>query len=120
MDPVTRYTCLYYDKSSNFSGRLGVKVKSNPLKMTPKNKIAICIFQDMEKWAKSLNAQKETIKHFNKTFQTISGVRIMDDKKESATADAGFAILEMSVSIFEVIYTCNYISHTFYSEIVLH
>lgn len=99
MDPVTRYTCLYYDKSSNFSGRLGVKVMSNPLKMTPKNKIAICIFQDMEKWAKSLNAQKETIKHFNKTFQTISGVRIMDDKKESATADAGFAILEMSVSI---------------------
>lgn len=55
------------------------------------------MLQDMEKWAKTLNAQKETIKNFNKTFQTISGSR-SEEKKESATADAGFAILEMSVS----------------------
>lgn len=54
----------------------------------------------MEKWAKTLNAQKETIKNFNKTFQTISGSRAAEEKKESATADAGFAILEMSVSIY--------------------
>ena len=51
----------------------------------------------MEKWAKSLNAQKEAIKGMNKTFQMVGGNRVLSEK-ESAAADAGFAILEKSVT----------------------
>ena len=69
--------------------------KKEPKDKKEKVKVAKKIAKDMEKWAKTLNAQKETIKNFNKTFQTISGTRL-EEKKESATADAGFAILEMS------------------------
>lgn len=49
----------------------------------------------MEKWAKTLNAQKEAIKGFS-TKAILANSRF---EKESATADAGFAILEKSVSV---------------------
>ena len=50
-------------------------------------------FQDMEKWAKTLNAQKEAQKDvFKKNFTPIGNT-------ESAVADVGFAVLEKSVSI---------------------
>ncbi|XP_052094711.1 RNA-binding protein 5-like isoform X2 [Mytilus californianus] len=91
-----KFTYLPAPNGDENSSRDGDQRKE-PRDKKEKVKVAKKIAKDMEKWAKTLNAQKETIKHFNKTFQTISGVRIMDDKKESATADAGFAILEMSV-----------------------
>ena len=47
-------------------------------------------FQDMEKWAKTLNAKKEKMNDFKKSM--LSGGD-MSGKKESAAADAGFAIL---------------------------
>ena len=48
----------------------------------------------MEKWAKSMNAQKEALKEAKKiSLPNLSG------RKESATADAGFAILEKVVSV---------------------
>ena len=55
-----------------------------------KVKVAKKIAKDMEKWAKTLNAQKEAMKEgFKKSFQPLS-----HEYKESASADAGFAILE--------------------------
>ena len=50
--------------------------------------------QDMEKWAKSMNAQKEALKDGIKKINIPN----LSGKKESATADAGFAILEKTVS----------------------
>lgn len=49
----------------------------------------------MEKWAKSMNAQKEALKDGMKKINMPNLGR-----KESATADAGFAILEKVVSLF--------------------
>ncbi len=52
----------------------------------------------MEKWAKALNSQKEHMKDgLKKSFQPLGGVTALE--KESATADAGFAILEKRVSL---------------------
>ena len=44
----------------------------------------------MEKWAKSMNAQKEALKDGMKKINLPN----LSGRKESATADAGFAILE--------------------------
>lgn len=51
-------------------------------------------FKDMEKWAKSMNAQKEAMKDGLKKINMPN----LLGRKESATADAGFAILEKAVS----------------------
>lgn len=48
----------------------------------------------MEKWAKSMNAQKEALKDGMKKINLPN----LSGRKESATADAGFAILEKAVS----------------------
>ena len=48
--------------------------------------------QDMEKWAKAMNAQKDAIKEELKKGSCISA------RKESAAADAGFSIMQKSVS----------------------
>uniref|UniRef100_A0A8C9K7N7 RNA-binding protein 10 n=1 Tax=Panthera tigris altaica TaxID=74533 RepID=A0A8C9K7N7_PANTA len=55
-----------------------------------KTKTAQQIAKDMERWARSLNKQKE---NFKNSFQPISSLRD-DERRESATADAGYAILE--------------------------
>lgn len=50
----------------------------------------------MEKWAKSLNAQKDAMKEgIKRVIQPIGPQKL---ERESATADAGFAILEKVVS----------------------
>lgn len=48
----------------------------------------------MERWARSLNKQKE---NFKNSFQPVSSIR-EDERRESATADAGYAILEKKVT----------------------
>ncbi|XP_067095369.1 RNA-binding protein 5 [Osmerus mordax] len=53
----------------------------------PKSKTAQQIAKDMERWAKSLNKQKE---NFKSSFQPISH----EEKKEAAAADACFTIFE--------------------------
>uniref|UniRef100_A0A2K5H833 RNA binding motif protein 10 n=1 Tax=Colobus angolensis palliatus TaxID=336983 RepID=A0A2K5H833_COLAP len=58
-----------------------------------KTKTAQQIAKDMERWARSLNKQKE---NFKNSFQPISSLRD-DERRESATADAGYAILEKKV-----------------------
>jgi len=48
------------------------------------------IAKDMERWAKSLNKQKE---NFRSSFQPISH----EERKEAAAADAGYTLFEKKV-----------------------
>uniref|UniRef100_A0A8C7XU59 RNA binding motif protein 5 n=1 Tax=Oryzias sinensis TaxID=183150 RepID=A0A8C7XU59_9TELE len=56
-------------------------------KEKPKSKTAQQIAKDMERWAKSLNKQKE---NFKSSFQPIS----QEERKEAAAADAGYSLFE--------------------------
>ncbi|RVE73397.1 hypothetical protein OJAV_G00048970 [Oryzias javanicus] len=56
-----------------------------------KNKSAQQIAKDMERWAKSFNKQKETLR--NQTFGSCKE----DDRKESLAADAAFSLFERKV-----------------------
>ncbi|XP_072884845.1 RNA-binding protein 10-like isoform X4 [Hemitrygon akajei] len=55
------------------------------------------IAKDMERWAKSLNKQKE---NFKNSFQPLSYMR-ESERRESASADAGYAMLEKKSSLAE-------------------
>ncbi|KAK7457991.1 hypothetical protein BaRGS_00039136 [Batillaria attramentaria] len=66
------------------------KDKNDDKKDKEKTKVAKKIAKDMEKWAKAMNAQKEAQKEELRKFTNIAG------RKESAAADAGFAILQKS------------------------
>lgn len=51
----------------------------------------------MERWAKSMNRQKENVR----SSSLSSNPRLQgrsDDRRESASADAGYAVLEMKVT----------------------
>lgn len=48
------------------------------------------IAKDMERWAKTLNKQKE---NFKSSFQPIS----QEERKEAAAADAGYILFEKKV-----------------------
>lgn len=50
------------------------------------------IAKDMERWAKSLNKQKE---NFKSSFQPIS----QEERKEAAAADAGYSLFERKVRL---------------------
>lgn len=50
------------------------------------------IAKDMERWAKSLNKQKE---NFKNSFQPLNSRE--EERRESAAADAGFALFEKKV-----------------------
>uniref|UniRef100_A0A3B4ZB67 RNA-binding protein 10-like n=1 Tax=Stegastes partitus TaxID=144197 RepID=A0A3B4ZB67_9TELE len=63
---------------------------SKEKKDKPKNKTAQQIAKDMERWAKSLNRQKENMR-------SLSSSPAVDDHRESASADAGYAVLEKKV-----------------------
>ncbi|KAL2104290.1 hypothetical protein ACEWY4_001158 [Coilia grayii] len=67
----------------------------------PKTKTAQQIAKDMERWAKSLNRQKENVRSLTSSASTSinpiargSGQGRPDDRRESASADAGYTILE--------------------------
>ncbi|XP_034536762.1 RNA-binding protein 5-B-like [Notolabrus celidotus] len=68
--------------SSNASSKEGKEKKEKP-----KSKTAQQIAKDMERWAKTLNKQKE---NFKSSFQPIS----QEERKEAAAADAGFILFE--------------------------
>ncbi|XP_030276614.1 RNA-binding protein 5-like isoform X1 [Sparus aurata] len=59
-------------------------------KEKPKSKSAQQIAKDMERWAKSFNKQKESFKSSSQG----SGPSKEEDRRESAAADAGFALFE--------------------------
>ncbi|XP_067316548.1 RNA-binding protein 5 isoform X2 [Pseudorasbora parva] len=67
-------------------------------KEKPKSKTAQQIAKDMERWAKSLNKQKE---NFRSSFQPIS----QEERKEAAAADAGFSLFEKKAGALERLIT---------------
>ncbi|XP_048880015.1 RNA-binding protein 10 isoform X5 [Brienomyrus brachyistius] len=71
---------------------------SSKEKKKPKTKTAQQIAKDMERWAKSLNRQKENMRSAAST-SSLPGRG--DDRKESASADAGYAILEKKGTLLE-------------------
>lgn len=66
-------------------------------KEKPKSKTAQQIAKDMERWAKSLNKQKE---NFKNSFQPVNALR-EEERRESAAADAGFALFEKKGALSE-------------------
>ncbi|XP_018581488.1 RNA-binding protein 10 [Scleropages formosus] len=74
-------------------------------KEKPKTKTAQQIAKDMERWAKSLNRQKENVRSSSAASppgQTRPfGHGRPDDRRESASADAGYAILEKKGALSE-------------------
>ncbi|KAM9859430.1 RNA-binding protein 5 isoform 2-T2 [Aulostomus maculatus] len=56
----------------------------------PKSLAAVKIMKDMERWAKIQNRQKESVRAPSPLLKT----RMDDDRRQSKTADAGFAIFE--------------------------
>ncbi|XP_064877078.1 LOW QUALITY PROTEIN: RNA-binding protein 10-like [Oncorhynchus nerka] len=84
----------------------------------PKNKTAQQIAKDMERWAKSLNRQKENVRSLSSSSSSCSTTPVtsmapppgyarvpghgrLDDRRESASADAGYAVLEKKGALSE-------------------
>ncbi|XP_014331447.1 RNA-binding protein 5 isoform X3 [Xiphophorus maculatus] len=78
------------DKTAN--GSAGGNKEPKEKKEKPKSKTAQQIAKDMERWAKSLNKQKE---NFKSSFQPIS----QEERKEAAAADAGYTLFEKKVGL---------------------
>ncbi|CAL8335464.1 unnamed protein product [Lota lota] len=62
-------------------------------KEKPKSKSAQQIAKDMERWAKSMNKQKES----SRSSWTALGQAREEERRESAAADAGFTLFEKKV-----------------------
>uniref|UniRef100_A0A7N9AXP0 RNA binding motif protein 5 n=1 Tax=Mastacembelus armatus TaxID=205130 RepID=A0A7N9AXP0_9TELE len=77
------------DITNNGSATTGSKEpkEGKEKKEKPKSKTAQQIAKDMERWAKSLNKQKE---NFKSSFQPIT----QEERKEAAAADAGYTLFE--------------------------
>nr|XP_055045368.1 RNA-binding protein 10 isoform X2 [Misgurnus anguillicaudatus] len=67
----------------------------------PKNKTAQQIAKDMERWAKSLNRQKDSVRSSSTLSSNPRLQGRPDDRRESASADAGYAVLEMKGALME-------------------
>ncbi|XP_062939746.1 RNA-binding protein 5-like [Cynocephalus volans] len=65
-------------------------------KEKPKSKTAQQIAKDMERWAKGLNKQKN---NFKKIFQPVNSST--EQRRESATANAGFAVFDRKGALAE-------------------
>ncbi|KAK2862175.1 hypothetical protein Q5P01_001708 [Channa striata] len=76
--------------AANSSAAVSTSKEPKEKKEKPKSKSAQQIAKDMERWAKSLNKQKES---FKCSFQGL-GPSKEDERKESAAADAGFSLFE--------------------------
>ncbi|XP_054464461.1 RNA-binding protein 10 isoform X2 [Anoplopoma fimbria] len=87
---------------------LGSKEKKDK----PKNKTAQQIAKDMERWAKSLNRHKENMRSVSSSpavgsttlplgYTRTPGHSRLDDRRESASADAGYAVLEKKGALSE-------------------
>ncbi|XP_064861188.1 RNA-binding protein 10-like [Oncorhynchus nerka] len=93
------------------SAALGGKEKKDK----PKNKTAQQIAKNMERWAKSLNRQKENVRSLSSSSSVTPvasmalspgdtwapGLGRLDDRRESASADAGYAVLEKKGALSE-------------------
>nr|XP_046252043.1 RNA-binding protein 10 isoform X2 [Scatophagus argus] len=85
---------------------------SKEKKDKPKNKTAQQIAKDMERWAKSLNRHKENMRSVSSStavssttlppgYTRVPGHSRLDDRRESASADAGYAVLEKKGALSE-------------------
>ncbi|XP_045912162.1 RNA-binding protein 10 isoform X2 [Micropterus dolomieu] len=85
---------------------------SKEKKDKPRNKTAQQIAKDMERWAKSLNRQKENMRSVSSSpgvgstalppgYTRAPGHSRLDDRRESASADAGYAVLEKKGALSE-------------------
>ncbi|XP_042347683.1 RNA-binding protein 10 isoform X2 [Plectropomus leopardus] len=85
---------------------------SKEKKDKPKNKTAQQIAKDMERWAKSLNRHKENMRSVSSSpavgstalppgYTRAPGHSRLDDRRESASADAGYAVLEKKGALSE-------------------
>ncbi|XP_041860417.1 RNA-binding protein 10 isoform X2 [Melanotaenia boesemani] len=85
---------------------------SKEKKDKPKNKTAQQIAKDMERWAKSLNRQKENMRSVSSSpavgpaalppgYTRAPGQSRLDEHRESASADAGYAVLEKKGALSE-------------------
>ncbi|XP_053577134.1 RNA-binding protein 5 isoform X2 [Bombina bombina] len=83
-------------QANGASAQAGNTKEGKEKKEKPKSKTAQQIAKDMERWAKSLNKQKE---NFKNSFQPL-GSRD-EERKESAAADAGFALFEKKGALLE-------------------
>uniref|UniRef100_A0A1A8IJS3 RNA binding motif protein 10 n=2 Tax=Nothobranchius kuhntae TaxID=321403 RepID=A0A1A8IJS3_NOTKU len=91
--------------SDSVSSNTGNKEKKDK----PKSKTAQQIAKDMERWAKSLNRHKENMRSvasspavgFSPGNTRAPGSSRLDDYKESASADAGYAVLEKKGALSE-------------------
>uniref|UniRef100_A0A8C1UI13 RNA binding motif protein 10 n=1 Tax=Cyprinus carpio TaxID=7962 RepID=A0A8C1UI13_CYPCA len=93
------------DATGATSDPTGAPNSSKDKKDKPKNKTAQQIAKDMERWAKSLNRQKENGRGSSSSSLSTNS-RLMaqgrpDDRRESASADAGYAVLEMKGALLE-------------------
>uniref|UniRef100_A0A4W5R2J9 RNA binding motif protein 5 n=1 Tax=Hucho hucho TaxID=62062 RepID=A0A4W5R2J9_9TELE len=75
------------EQSANAAASNEAKESKERKQEKPKSKTAQQIAKDMERWAKSLNKQKE---NFRSSFQPVS----QEERKEAAGADAGFTLFE--------------------------
>ncbi|XP_032066957.1 RNA-binding protein 5 [Thamnophis elegans] len=80
-----------YQQNNGPSAKEGKEKKEKP-----KSKTAQQIAKDMERWAKSLNKQKE---NFKNSFQPLNARE--EERRESAAADAGFALFEKKGTLSE-------------------
>lgn len=76
-----------------------VDTESKDKKEKNKSKTAQQIAKDMERWAKSLNRHKENMRLSSGTAALARGR--FEDQKESASADAGYAVLEKKGALLE-------------------
>ncbi|XP_034071915.1 RNA-binding protein 10 [Gymnodraco acuticeps] len=85
---------------------------SKEKKDKPKSKTAQQIAKDMERWAKSLNRHKENMRSVSSSpavgttalppgYARAPGHSRLDDRRESASADAGYAVLEKKGALSE-------------------
>lgn len=92
-----KHTYIPADGQSN-SGN--VDAESKDKKEKNKSKTAQQIAKDMERWAKSLNRHKENMR--SSSSSPAMGTRgRFEDHKESASADAGYAVLEKKGALLE-------------------
>ncbi|XP_076022675.1 RNA-binding protein 10 isoform X2 [Genypterus blacodes] len=96
------------DNADPLSATAGGKEKKDK----PKSKTAQQIAKDMERWAKSLNRQKENMRTASSSpavsstavpsgYTRAPGHSRPDDRRESASADAGYAVLEKKGALSE-------------------
>ncbi|XP_051986070.1 RNA-binding protein 5-like isoform X1 [Xyrauchen texanus] len=83
--------------TSSSAASTSTQKDSKEKKEKPKSKTAQQIAKDMERWAKSLNKQKD----FKSSFQPIS----QEERREAAAADAGFTLFEKKPGALERLVT---------------